>query len=418
MNIIKKSLLVLFVVFGCACGSAQEIFENGYFVSSSGKRTEAGIHIVSLEDLNAKDAMLSYRIGNGETERVSVASLIEVGVGQDIKMMKFEVDLDDSDYLTKPLTGKYPEYKAVTVFLNVLLESGASLYKYQSPNGDKFFYSLAGKGNKPEQLIYKKYVVSDTRLPRENTTFRQQLFDNLKCSGDDFAKFKDLSYRQEDLLRVVKQYNECNNSQSRLYENQKRSSLKMYFAINAGVNMIAGTISGVMPNPPNENGMSYCIGGELELRGAGKKWAGLAKGKIEKMDLAFEGVWDISEFTDDVQHDRYIVDGIMCSFGIGARRYLNAEGKNKFFGEIAVEFNIPISDLKFERRVEGSTMPTFNTTHKMNGSISGSAALGYLISNHFGIEINGNFGRQLMNSSQNIATIRCSSVGVGFKYIF
>ena len=126
------------------------------------------------------------------------------------KFIRTTVDIDRSSDRIEDLTySSLPEFKEETIFLKVLTEGQATLYSFTDTKLNKFFFK--NKENKIEQLVYKRYL-SESDYYAYNNSFRSQINQNYKCESIDQNQLRKVDYKEVDLLKIFRKYNECNNS--------------------------------------------------------------------------------------------------------------------------------------------------------------------------------------------------------------
>jgi hypothetical protein len=417
----RQLLLFAVILFSLFTAKAQKVFDDGYFIDSSGKKTTALIRTISLESLNDNNASIEFRNApDGISERIGVDKVIEVGIGSDIKIRKFNVELDDADLFNISSTDKYPKYQNVTVFLNILIESQASLYAYESSRGTKYFYNVSGKGDKIAQLLYKKYIYSANMAPREVNEFRQQLYDDLKCDGDSFDSYSKLKYDRATLVAVFEKFNSCNSKESLVYKNEKKKISSGHLTILAGLQNHFIRATNVDPTPDSQTDFSYNFGLEFELLTSAKKWGMFGRLEVESLKADLKSQHRLSPFSDDVRHDSYDFETIAANLSFGGRYYMNPEANHNFFVDFSGGFSIPLSgELKHGYYISNPGLPDTATSFNVDNlqtSAFFALGLGYTFSKQFGIELKGNVGKRPNGKAQSSATISYSSVGINARY--
>lgn len=103
----------------------------------------------------------------------------------------------------------------------MLIEGKANLYT-GGGSSVKYFYNV--DGSKIEQLVLKSYKNSENQIV-ENSMFRKQLFDNLKCSSIDIQNLLKLKYNQNSLVNLFSEYNKCSNANIVDYTTKKQKDV-------------------------------------------------------------------------------------------------------------------------------------------------------------------------------------------------
>lgn len=151
-------------------------YEKGYYIDTNGNRTNC---LIRNTDWRTNPS--SFRIRQTEQaadQKRTIDDVIEFGIDGIVKFLRADVEIDQSsDVVNDMSTEQDPLYKKKRIFLNVLVEGEASLYKYIDGDSKRFFYSL--QRGLIEQLIYKRYITDNVILT--NNTFRKQLWENVQC---------------------------------------------------------------------------------------------------------------------------------------------------------------------------------------------------------------------------------------------
>ncbi|MEW7279531.1 hypothetical protein ABW636_13135 [Aquimarina sp. 2201CG1-2-11] len=207
---LRLSLLTFFLLF-VFVSTAQSIYKSGYFIDNSGKRTECLVKKMPWET-NPTEFEWKKTISSSP-KKENIEDIKEFGVGQDYIFKRFIMAFDlQGDTVGKSSKDKDPRLRLKKVFLRLILKSEATLYQYSKNDVHRFFYTDR-KFAYPELLVYKTYYVPDLEedvgekvIPKENTQFRDQLAQSLKCKNQDPSE---VEYTLKDLKKYFKDYNEC-----------------------------------------------------------------------------------------------------------------------------------------------------------------------------------------------------------------
>ncbi len=219
--IMKKQLVfILTTILSLNCYS-QISFEKGYFIDNNNQKTNCLIRNIDWKN-NPKE--FEYKISEQtKKERLTIESVKEFGIDNVSKYIRFDVDIDrSSNYLNLLSNDKEPKFKNEKLFLKVIIEGKASLFKYQDNSITRYFYQTSLLGI--NQLIFKKYKTTENKV-RTNNEFRRQLYNNLKCSDISMADLKSIDYSKKALLKIFKKYNNCNNLGFINFEKKVKSDL-------------------------------------------------------------------------------------------------------------------------------------------------------------------------------------------------
>jgi len=233
-------LLAISTCLNCVC-YAQNSFEPGYFVNDKGERIDC-----LIENLGWKfnPTKFSYKLSeSSEIQQAGLSDVKEFGVTTLSRYVRAKVNIDRSSSAFNDLTTtRDPEFKEEELFLKVLIEGKASLYTYVDGSLTRFFYKTSESEIK--QLVYKEYLTKDGSVA-QNSMFRQQLFNDLKCQDLTMKDLEETKYTKASLERVIVDYNVCTKS---AYVDVDHASKKkrdaFNFTIRPGINMSSLWIEG------------------------------------------------------------------------------------------------------------------------------------------------------------------------------
>ncbi|WP_211214217.1 porin family protein [Flavobacterium antarcticum] len=151
-----------------------------------------------------------YRLTEeGESKKGTVKTALEFGISGVFKYVKAKVNIDKSkNDLTKMSKNNDPQFIQEELFLKVIVEGKSTLFQYVDENIIRYFYSK--KNGTVEQLIFKKYLTADNQIATNNA-FREQLWNDLKCSNFTIDKVENIKYNKKDLVRYFSEYSACND---------------------------------------------------------------------------------------------------------------------------------------------------------------------------------------------------------------
>jgi len=258
----NQFLLLAFTLLSFTCYS-QILFEKGYYINNANKKTTCLIKNLEWKDNPTK---IEYKLSeSSKIKEVSIQSIKEFGIANKLKYVRSKVLIDrSSEDISKLSYKKAPTFKEETLFLKLLVEGKANLYKYEDGNLRRFFFKTEDASI--QQLVYKSYNVSNTTIGKNNT-FRNQLWVNLKCSTMSMSLAENLDYKKKDLVNYFIKYNEWSNTE---FYNYNFSEKKDLFNLNlrAGFNSSALTISNRKLNVKDgefDSKVSLRIGAEAEF---------------------------------------------------------------------------------------------------------------------------------------------------------
>ncbi|MBZ9650962.1 hypothetical protein [Psychroflexus montanilacus] len=248
-----KFRLLSLLLFSFLFTKAQTSFKPGYFISN-GKKTEC---LIKDEDWRINPVQFEYKLM--DTSKVEVRKLYNTssfGIYKKNKFIKETVEIDQStDIDFRVNYNKEPEFEKKKVFLRILVEGNATLFKYSDNSLTRFFYQVNTKKIQP--LVYKKYRVTTkpnatndgyTKVKMaENNTYKQELFNNVFCDDLEIDDVEKLQYKAKDLIIYFKTFNSCNGNQIQYFETkEKRKSFSFYLkgALDRNDVRVTNTVNG------------------------------------------------------------------------------------------------------------------------------------------------------------------------------
>ncbi|MDO9257289.1 MAG: hypothetical protein Q7U54_17350, partial [Bacteroidales bacterium] len=219
----KTTLIALFLSIASVV-SAQIKFENGYIINNENQRIEC---LIKNMDWKFNPVHLEYKkTANGIAEKGTLSSIKEFGITGFSRYVRADVKIDISPAdLINLSHERDPVWSQERMFLKVLVEGKAKLYYYEKEKLIRFFYSVSDTSI--NQLIYKQYYVGNDQIA-ENFKFREQLWNNVRCSNAGLNSVENLRYTRSELERYVKKYNEGSESRPIVNSDKKK---REYFHI-------------------------------------------------------------------------------------------------------------------------------------------------------------------------------------------
>ena len=211
----KSVYCLLFGLFFIASTQAQSLWEAGYFIDNSGKKTQALIKKRLWRD---NPTEFEWKKTISSTSRTAkIEDIKEFAVGEDYLYKRYILKFDlNGDTVGKSTRSEDPNLKIRKVFLRLIVRSETSLYQYSQNDIHRFFYTNYDTVY-PELLIYKIYYTDDERkelgekvIPKVNNTYQEQLKQIASCGKLDPTK---LEYNQTDLKRYFVEYNKCKGNE-------------------------------------------------------------------------------------------------------------------------------------------------------------------------------------------------------------
>ena len=206
-NLVRTVFIVMFA-FQSAALFAQMHFEKGYFESNDGSITKC---LIKNEDWYKTPNQFKYKLLTEDNIQLKkIDEIKEFGIDNQTKYIRADVNVDMSPSSLNELSdSKNPVWKKKLVFLEVLVEGKACLYKYNEPGLERFFYKVDTLAI--EQLIYKEYVNRQRDTTAINDTFKIQLMRNLICESSKESIIKYPDYYEKDLVKYFITFNQCSD---------------------------------------------------------------------------------------------------------------------------------------------------------------------------------------------------------------
>jgi len=218
----KKKLLLLFSIALINTNAFSQIsYEKGYIVNQSGETINC---LIKNMDWKNNPESLEYKTNEtSEIITTPINNIKEFGIFNISKYVRTTVNIDRSTdnimYLTDT---KNPIFKEEQLLLKVLIEGKASLYLYEDGNLKRYFYNV--DNNEIKQLVYKSYLNENDDIAYNNQ-FKQQLWNNVKCSNLTMKEIEYLEYKKRTLSKYFIVYNDCNNTDIIDYDKKGQKDL-------------------------------------------------------------------------------------------------------------------------------------------------------------------------------------------------
>ncbi|HLS31621.1 MAG TPA: hypothetical protein VK021_12250 [Flavobacteriaceae bacterium] len=193
----KNQLLVFLLLFLSFNSYAQITFEAGYFIDWDNQKTNC---LIKNLDWKNNPTEFEYKLTeNSEPQKATIENVKEFGIDDISKYVGRNVLIDKTynDEIKRLTEESRPVFQEDEVFLKVLVEGKANLYAYVEGRLQKYFYSV--NDSQAEQLIFKKNLDKNSNI-RTNNAYKQQLFNDLKCSTISDKRIERLQYKRKDLI--------------------------------------------------------------------------------------------------------------------------------------------------------------------------------------------------------------------------
>lgn len=383
----KKILLFVIVIVTSLSVSAQISFEKGYFINNENQKTEC---LIKNIDWQNNPSEFNYKLSeNSPIEKGTLLSVKEFGIFNANKYVRYTTNIEQSSTLIEKLSeSRLPEFKEEQVFLRVLIEGAATLYEYENANIKRFFYTKSDKVIEP--LIFKLYRTPENQIA-QNNTFRQQLWNELKC--DDFTSkdLEHLKYEKKALINFFITYNKCNHAD---YVNLEEKIKRDFFhlTLKPRVNFSSLTSSSFIEydniNFKEKSNISLGIEAEFILPFNKNKWSIIVEPAYQyyKNRTSFAYKYAVGYILN------VAIDYKSVELPMGLRHYFFLNNQSKFYVNAHYIINISSNDSKFD--FTRSDESVFNSL-KISPRTSFAFGAGYKYKN-YGFELRYYTNRNLL----------------------
>ncbi len=240
-------------------------YQEGYIITKNG---ENKLGLIKNQNWNNNPERIYFKTDSKTPEQtIELSRLSEFGIGNDIKFVISEVDLEmSSDKINNLTRDKRPVFEKKTIALRKLIEGKISLFEYQFSNGTRYYVKKIDGNFEP--LVFKKYLASGNRVGT-NEHYKQQLSLLFSDKSDELQKdLERLSYSRKSISKIISKYNLLNNSNSISYTEKIKSKAKLNIALFGGLEQTS--VSYQFPNvatlnPAFDDISRSILGAELEL---------------------------------------------------------------------------------------------------------------------------------------------------------
>ncbi|WP_046757004.1 porin family protein [Kordia jejudonensis] len=403
----KKQLTVILLLFMSYYSFAQISFDKGYFIDNSGQKTECYI-----KNMDWKNNPSDFEYKLTETSEQKSIGIRNVAVFEIYDQSKFErhtvaIDVSYQNLNDLP-TSEAPQWQQKQLFLKVLVEGKASLYSYVDSNLRKYFFSVDDKNI--EQLVYKKYLQAESRVA-ENTTYKKQLWDYLKCDAVTSKKIKNTLYTKSKLVKLFAAYNSCEGNTFTNFA-ARDNSTGFNLSVKPGVNFSSFGITNAVNQRftidfGQNTSLQLGLEAEFVLNFNKNKWAIVAEPTYVSYKTNKEVV-----YAQDTAGDRTTnveVDYSAIEVPVGVRHYMFLNDSSKLFVNAFYMFNISLTkDIRSEQ-------PNFiDIVLDPRGNFA--FGLGYKYNNKYSIEFRYKTAREMLPLNGFYAASDYNSVALVFGY--
>ncbi|MCG2431601.1 PorT family protein [Aequorivita xiaoshiensis] len=315
----KQLLFLLITVLSFNCYS-QISFEKGYYIDNSNQKTNC---LIKNIDWKNNPTEFEYKLSeNSESKKASIKLIKEFGIDNVSKYIRSNVNIDRSSEKFNQLSNhRKPIFKEEELFLKVLVEGKANLYLFEDGNLIRYFYNT--EDTVIEQLVFKSYKTSNYKIGKNNS-FKNQLWNNLKCPDFKISKVENLDYQKNDLIKFFVEYNECNGEKSIIYEKKQKKDL-FNLSIRPGFNSSSLSIQNSVSSSrdtdfDNEIGFRFGIEAEFIMPFNANKWS-----------LIIEPTYQYFKSEKEINKQTVIADYKSIEIPVGIRHYFFLSENSKIF---------------------------------------------------------------------------------------
>ncbi|GAB7257579.1 hypothetical protein OBPA_20440 [Polaribacter sp. OB-PA-B3] len=386
-----KILIVLLSIISFSSFS-QITFEKGYYINNDNQRINGLIKNIDWRDNPTE--IIFKNSENSDAQNLSIYSIKEFSVNNISKYVRSTVDIDKSSENIENLSkNKRAILEKETLFLKVLVEGETTLYQYLNKSLKRYFYSK--NNSKIELLIYKTYKVGSKLA--ENNRFKQQIWNNLKCSNFKMSKIEKLDYEQKELIDYFIEYNNCNNDRSVINYNEKVKRDLFNLNIRPRVNY-SSLVTRISSNNSNNEvdlgsklGFGFGVEVEFILPFNKNKWA-IA---IEPTYQSFES--EVSNGSNSVSGGKIItnVDYSSVELPVSLRHYFFLNENSKIYVNASIIFDNSSKSTIESKRQDNSTI---NTPLEIKSNLNYGLGFGYKFKDKYIMELRYQSSRDLLSN--------------------
>ncbi|MEN8187569.1 MAG: outer membrane beta-barrel protein, partial [Bacteroidota bacterium] len=265
----------------------------------------------------------------------------------------FTVDIDmSSQDLNTMNKDRNPEWEKNTVFLKLLVEGNAKLYRYNNEN-IPYKYLFSVDSLEVKQLIYKEYLTNRGNKAR-NLAYIEQLRKYVNCKGKTTDELLRVRYKEVDLRNYFEENNICENPDLENIKTYKKNKGKFNIIITPGINISSFSIGNTQSRRYStdfDTGINLRIGTELEyvLPFNKNKWSVFIDPNYYSYSSHLEKEL-YSSFTINTP-EKFDVTIKRFAVPFGIRHYFFLNDNVKFFVNAGYSYDMDLgSSIAFEKR--------------------------------------------------------------------
>lgn len=407
----NKQLLTLFLsVVVCLKLSAQDKYEKGYIINDSGEKIEGSI---KNADWKNTPSQIEFKGDAASSPKIySIAHIKEFEIAGKAKYVKAEVDVDMSgdDMGSLSDTGS-PVFTKKVVFLKTIVEGKHTLYRYNNESVNRFFFMTDGK---IEPLIYKRYLISDSKIAKNNG-YIKQLQDLSDCESITSSQISNVEYHESELKKLFIKLNTCGNENAG-YKSFEQKTKREFFhlSVRPGVNFSSLDIKNNASNNVFDSDYgsktTFRIGveGEFVLPLNNDRWTIIAEPTYQYFKANTKEVITTTILGEKVSNTASVKYSSI-EIPVGVRYYALLNSSSKLFFNASAIFDVPMGDSKVTYNIHKFV----TEEHKIDSGINLGFGIGYKYNNKYSAEFNVRTKRDLLKGGQSDATYQTYSIILG-----
>lgn len=380
-----KKILILLVILAGTHSYSQNDFKKGYLINNDGIKVDC---LIRDQGWMNNPVSFTYML-NENSQKISgmMNNVSEFGIYDGVRYIRKKVFIDRSSNDTNTLTDfRKPYFEEETLFLKLLVEGKANLYSYVDGQIIRYFYDL--NSETPSQLIYKKYLISNTRIG-ENDRYKQQLLTDLNCSDETLKKVSKLRYSEDDLTNYFIEYNQCKGANYTSYlpeKETKKGEFNFYLKMGPDLSFMKVKRGFTAAGTTFNMNTSLKAGSEIEYE------MPFNNKKLSAYLQAFYRSYHQEKEYYATYQTNLVVDYRSVEMALGFRYYSYINANTKMYFDAGFVIDKPFnSNIEFEidSFEENPQSDSFRTTP------GATIGVGYLFGERYGLELRGGLGRAL-----------------------
>ena len=414
----KKTIFLAVLLFTAVVSHCQEL-QKGYYITNANQKVEGYFKPGDFSDASSLQFKRSLE---ASYVKIPQDGIIEYSVDNVYRFEKHLVEVDVSSLGGNSNAGysKEPQFVKKDVFLEVVLESDATLYAYNSGSGIRYFYKVNSKNIPVSQLVYKTYKVTEVTTA-ENAQFRQQLFRDVTCAGESINAFLKLKYDRKSLIPVFEKYNECSGYVSNIPNTKKHNKAAINYTLFLGVGITNFGIDIAEYSPGNDKKAAVSGGIEASLTLPSQKWSLFARGEYEQFSGEVSNTYFNSASSTNQFTNTFAIDYKSLNFYFGPRYNFVLNTKNKLFIDVAAALAIPLNGNFIQNTSVTNAAGTFDNAtivYDINSTMFVNFGVGYIFNNKFGVDVRLDTNRDFLDGNGNVTgfATKLSRIALNLRY--